>query len=112
LSNRQPHPDSVPINRLTPIPGTPLENEGKISGWEMLRAIAVARIVMPKTMLRLSSGRVKMSYEEQALCFFAGANSIHIGEKLLTTANNEVDKDEEMFKLFDLKKRPAFVPMR
>lgn len=109
LSNRQPHPDSVPINRLSPIPGTPLENEGKISGWEMLRAIAVARIVMPKTMIRLSSGRIEMSYEEQALCFLAGANSIHIGEKLLTVPNTTLDKDEEMFRLFNLKKRPAFV---
>jgi biotin synthase len=109
LCNRNPHPESVPINRLTPIPGTPLENEGKISGWEMLRAVAVARIAMPQAMVRLSSGRPKMSYEEQALCFFAGANSIHIGEKIITTPNSSMDKDEEMFKLFGLKKRPAFV---
>lgn len=108
LCNRHPHPESVPINRLTPIPGTPLENQGKLTIWEMLRAIALARITMPKAMVRLSSGRIKMSYEEQALCFFAGANSIHVGEKLLTTPNPTMDKDEEMFKLFELKKRRSF----
>lgn len=109
LCNRMPHPESVPINRLTPVPGTPLENEGKLTGWEMLRTVALARILMPKAMIRLSSGRIKMSFEEQALCFFAGANSIHVGEKLLTTPNNLFDKDMEMFELFGLKKRPAFI---
>lgn len=109
LCNRNPQPGSVPINLLTPIPGTPLENEGKVTGWELLRMVALARILMPKTMVRLSSGRIKMSYEEHALCFFAGANSIHVGEKLLTTPNPLFDKDDEMIKLFGLKKRPAFV---
>lgn len=108
LCNRNPHPDSVPLNKLTAIPGTPLEKQPKMSSWELLRAVAVARIIMPKAMIRLSSGRIEMSYEEQALCFFAGANSIHIGEKLLTVSNNPVDKDEEMFQLLGLKKRPAF----
>lgn len=108
LSRRNPHPESVPLNRLTPIPGTPLENQAKISGWELIRAVAVARIIMPQAMIRLSSGRLEMSYEEQALCFMAGANSIHMGEKLLTVANKAFDKDEEMFRILGLKKRPAF----
>lgn len=108
LCSRNPHPESVPINRLSPIPGTPLENQTKVSIWEMIKVIGIGRIVMPKTMLRLSSGRIEMSYEEQALCFLAGANSIFSGEKLLTVANTSLDKDEEMFQLLGLKKRPAF----
>lgn len=74
----------------------------------MVKVIAIARIVMPKTMIRLSCGRVDLSYEQQALCFLAGANSIFTGEKLLTVANTAVDKDEHMFELLNLKKRPAF----
>ena len=108
LCTRNPHPESVPINRLSQIPGTPLEDQPALSTWEMARAIAVARIVLPKAMVRLSTGRIDMSYEEQALCFLAGANSIFSGEKLLTVANTPIDRDEEMFKLFGLKKRPAF----
>lgn len=108
LSKRNPHPESFPINRLSSIPGTPLENLPKTSIWEMIRLIAVARIVLPKAMIRLSSGRIEMSYEQQALCFLAGANSIFAGEKLLTVANTSIDKDEEMFQLLGLKKRPAF----
>ncbi|MBA3817128.1 MAG: biotin synthase BioB [Parachlamydiaceae bacterium] len=108
LCRRNPHPDSVPINRLSQIPGTPLEDQPKISIWEIIRMIAVARIVLPATMIRLSCGRVEMSYEQQALCFLAGANSIFAGEKLLTVANNSWDKDEEMFEILGLKKRPAF----
>lgn len=108
LCRRNPHPESVPINRLSQIPGTPLEDQPKISIWEMIRAIAVARIVLPESMVRLSAGRIEMSYEQQALCFLAGANSIFAGEKLLTVANTPVDKDEEMFQLLGLKKRPAF----
>ncbi len=108
LCRRNPHPESVPINRLSQIPGTPLEDQPKISIWEMIRAIAVARIVLPKSMIRLSAGRIEMSYEQQALCFLAGANSIFAGEKLLTVANTPVDRDEEMFQLLGLKKRPAF----
>lgn len=108
LCRRDPHPESVPINRLSPIPGTPLENQPKVSTWEMVRIIAVARIVLPQAMVRLTSGRPEMSFEEQALCFLAGANSIFTGEKLLTVANNAVDKDEEMFQLLGIKKRPAF----
>lgn len=108
LCRRNPHPESVPINRLSQIPGTPLEDQPKVSIWEMVRAIAVARIVLPEAMVRLSCGRIEMSYEQQALCFLAGANSIFAGEKLLTVANTPVDKDEEMFQLLGLKKRPAF----
>lgn len=105
LSRRNPHPDSVPINRLTRIPGTPLENQPPLSTWEMVRLIAVTRIVLPRAMIRLSSGRREMSFEEQALCFLAGANSIFAGEKLLTVANTPVDRDKEMFELLGLTKR-------
>lgn len=108
LSRRNPHPESVPINRLMPIPGTPLSGQAPITIWEMLRMIATARIAMPLAMVRLSCGRVEMSYEEQALCFLSGVNSIWLGEKLLTVANSSVSKDIEMFQLLGLKKRPAF----
>jgi biotin synthase len=109
LCNRNPHPESVPINKLTAVPGTPMENQPKISIWEMIRIVAVARIVLPKAMVRLSCGRIELSYEDQALCFLAGANSIFIGEKLLTVPNPSIDKDEKMFELLGIKKRPAFV---
>lgn len=108
LSKRNPHPESVPINMLTQIPGTPLENQPKIPVWEMIRMVAVARWVMPKSMIRLSAGRIELSYEQQALCFLAGANSIFAGDKLLTVQNTSLDKDDEMFQLLGLKKRPAF----
>jgi biotin synthase len=108
LSKRNPHPESVPINRLNQIPGTPLENQPKCSFWELLRMVALTRIVLPTSMVRLSCGRIEMSYEEQALCFLAGANSIFMGEKLLTVANNSPDRDQEMFQLFGLKTQPAF----
>lgn len=104
LCKRNPHPDSVPINRLTSVPGTPLEDQPKLSGWEVLRMVAIARIAMPKAMVRLSCGRDKLSFEEQALCFFAGANSIFSGEVLLTVANPNIDNDETMFKLLGIKK--------
>lgn len=108
LSRRNPHPESVPINRLSQIPGTPLEDQPTISTWDMVRIIAVARIVLPKAMIRLSCGRIEMSYEEQALCFLAGANSLFAGEKLLTVANTPRNRDEEMFRLLGIKKRPSF----
>lgn len=109
LCRRNPHPESVPINRLARVPGTPLENEAAISIWEVVRLIAVARLVLPRSIIRLSCGRMELSYEQHALCFFAGANSIFTGERLLTVANTSVDKDEEMFELFSLKKREAFI---
>lgn len=102
LATQKPHPESVPINRLIPIPGTPLEKAPTVSIWEMLRIIAIARITMPKAMIRLSAGREKMSFEDQALCFFAGANSIHMGEKLLTVGNAPIDQDREMFEILGL----------
>lgn len=109
LSRRNPHPDSVPINRLAQIPGTPLENRPSISVWEVVRMVAVTRIVLPKAMVRLSCGRIEMSMEDQTLCFLAGVNSIFAGEKLLTLDNTPNDKDLEMFKLLGISRQPAYV---
>lgn len=108
LSNLTPQPESVPINALVPVEGTPLEKQKLVSIWEMLRMIATTRIVMPKSVVRLSAGRTQMSLEGQALCFMAGANSIFAGDKLLTTPNPAFNEDMEMFKLFGLKSREAF----
>lgn len=105
LSRRNPHPESIPINRLTAVPGTPLEGQPTSSFWDMLRYISIARIVMPKAMIRLSCGRIELSYEQQGLCFLAGANSIFIGEKLLTVANPSLTNDEEMFRILGLRKK-------
>ena len=107
LATLPEHPESVPVNALVPVEGTPLENQERVSVWEMVRMIATARIIMPKAMVRLSAGRVMMSMEEQALCFLAGANSIFAGDKLLTTPNPEVDTDKEMFQLLNIRPRPA-----
>lgn len=109
LSQRDPHPESVPINHLARVPGTPFEHSAKVPIWESLRIIAVARIVIPKCMLRLSAGRVEMTFQEQMLCFLAGANSIFAGEKLLTVGNPSIDLDEKMFELFGLTKRESYV---
>lgn len=108
LSNLDPHPESVPVNALLAVKGTPMEDQPKVPSWDMARMIATARILMPASMVRLSAGRVRMTFEEQALCFMAGANSIFTGEKLLTTDNNELDQDMHMFELFGLKPRPAY----
>jgi len=108
LSNLDPQPESVPINALVPVEGTPLEDQPIVPIWDMVRMIATTRIAMPKTTVRLSAGRTRMSLEGQALCFMAGANSIFAGEKLLTTPNPDFDADKEMFKLFNLKSKPAF----
>ena len=108
LSNLETHPESVPVNALIAVEGTPMENQPKVPSWDMARMIATARILMPESMVRLSAGRVRMTFEEQALCFMAGANSIFTGEKLLTTDNNELDEDMHMFELFGLKPRPAY----
>ena len=107
LVNLPEHPESVPVNALVPVEGTPLEDQPKVSIWEMVRMIATARILMPKTMVRLSAGRVRMTLEEQALCFLAGANSIFAGDKLLTTPNPGVVKDQEMFQVLQLKPRAS-----
>lgn len=98
LSHLSPQPESVPINALVAVQGTPLEEERPISIWEMVRMVATTRIVMPKTQVRLSAGRTQMSREGQAMCFFAGANSIFAGDKLLTTPNPDVNEDMQMFK--------------
>lgn len=108
LANLPAHPESVPINALVPVKGTPLENQPRVSVWEMVRMIATTRIIMPKTVVRLSAGRLEMSLPEQALCFMAGANSIFAGDKLLTTPNPGFDDDMMMFELLGLKPRKAF----
>ncbi len=108
LATLPKHPDSVPVNVLVPVEGTPMENNPKVEVWEMLRMIATARIVMPQAMVRLSAGRLEMSATEQALCFFAGANSIFAGDKLLTTPNPDVDSDQKLFKILGLKPMKAF----
>lgn len=108
LSNMPAHPESVPVNALVPVEGTPLEEQPLVPVWDMLRMIATARITMPKAMVRLSAGRVRMSFSEQALCFMAGANSIFAGEKLLTTANPEEDLDKKLFQTLNIKPREAF----
>lgn len=108
LSLLRPQPESVPINSLVAVEGTPLENQPPVPVWDMVRMIATARIVLPKTAVRLSAGRQEMSLEGQALCFLAGANSIFAGEKLLTTPNPDFNSDMEMFKLFGLSPKKAF----
>ncbi|NJW52962.1 biotin synthase BioB [Salinimicrobium oceani] len=109
LSTLNPQPESVPINALVAVEGTPMEEQEPISIWEMVRMIATTRIVMPETQVRLSAGRTQMSREGQATCFFAGANSIFAGDKLLTTPNPDVNEDMEMFKLLGLQPQKPFV---
>lgn len=108
LATRENHPESVPVNALVSVKGTPLEGRERVQVWEMVRMIATARILMPKAMVRLSAGRNEMNYEQQALCFLAGANSIFAGDKLLTTPNPEFSADKEMFELLGLKPRESF----
>jgi len=96
LSNQDPHPESVPINQLVRVKGTPLEEQQELDLFDFVRMIATARILMPKSMVRLSAGRLQLTDEGQALCFLAGANSIFMGEKLLTTPNPEADRDREL----------------
>ena len=100
LTEMQPHPESVPINRLVPIEGTPLANVDRVDDEEWIRTIAVARILMPKTTLRLAAGRHELDWAAQTLCFMAGANSVFYGEKLLTTPNVATDEDDKkVFKI-------------
>lgn len=108
LSTLPAHPESVPVNALVAVEGTPMENQKRVSVWEMLRMIATARILMPNAMIRLSAGRLEMPVSEQALCFMAGANSIFAGEKLLTTPNPAENQDKEMFELLGLEPRASF----
>jgi biotin synthase len=103
LANLDPHPESVPINALVAVPGTPLENAKAVEPVEMVRMVATARIVMPKSRVRLSAGRQAFSRETQILCLMAGANSIFYGEKLLTTANNDAQEDRDMIESLGLK---------
>ncbi len=100
LSQLSPHPESVPINMLVPIPGTPLGDSAAVGVVEMARAIAVCRIVFPKSWVRLSAGRDDMSEEGQALCLLAGANSIFVGDRLLTTDNPDADEDTALLRAF------------
>jgi biotin synthase len=108
LSTLPKHPESVPINALVAVKGTPLENLQRVPVWDMIRMIATTRIIMPETLVRLSAGRLEMSIPEQALCFMAGANSIFAGDKLLTTPNPGMNQDMEMFEILGLKPRKAF----
>jgi biotin synthase len=97
LANLPEHPGSVPINRLVQVEGTPLHGTALLDPFEFVRTIAVARLVMPRSVVRLSAGRAEMNEELQALCFLAGANSIFYGEKLLTTGNPDVEADQALF---------------
>jgi len=103
LANLDPHPGSVPINALVAVAGTPLEDRPPVDPIELVRMCATARILMPKTTVRLSAGRETMSRESQLLCFMAGANSIFYGDKLLTTGNPDVDADRELLTAAGLK---------
>lgn len=101
-------PDSIPINALVAVEGTPMEDQKPIEQWEMIRMVATARIAFPKSVIRLSAGRTKMNMEGQALCFMAGASSIFAGDKLLTTPNPEYNEDMEMFKILGLIPKEPF----
>jgi biotin synthase len=105
LAGLDPHPESVPINQLIPMKGTPLQDAEPVDPIEFVRTIAVARITMPRSRVRLSAGRQQMDSALQALCFLAGANSIFLGERLLTAANPSNERDRELFRTLGL--RPA-----
>jgi biotin synthase len=108
LSSLSPQPESVPINALVAVEGTPMEDEKPVEIWEMIRMVATTRIVMPNTQVRLSAGRTNMTREGQAMCFLAGANSIFAGDKLLTTPNPDVEDDMKMFELLGLQPQKPF----
>ncbi len=108
LARLNPQPESVPINALVPVEGTPMELEKPVEIWDMIRMVATTRIVMPETQVRLSAGRTNMSREGQAMCFLAGANSIFAGDKLLTTPNPDVNEDMKMFETLGLKAQKPF----
>ncbi len=108
LCTLDPHPESVPVNALVPIPGTPLAQQTPPSIWELVRMIAAARLLMPKSRIRLAAGREGLSLEAQALCFVAGANSIFLGDKLLTTPNAPPSQDQKLFDLLGIAPQPAF----
>jgi len=106
LATQWPHPESVPINMLVRVEGTPLALEKPVDPLELVRMIATARILMPASMVRLSAGRLALSDEAQALCFLAGANSIFMGEKLLTTPNPETDQDRRLLEKLGMRLSP------
>jgi len=106
LANMEQPPESVPLNRLIPVAGTPLEHAKPLDNIEFIRTVAVARVLLPKSMLRLSAGRAQMSEEMQALCFMAGINSIHYGEKLLVTGNPDQNQDLHMLEKLRMKPMP------
>lgn len=108
LVNLPQHPESVPINVLVPVQGTPLGDKGKVPFDELVRMVATARILMPGSAVRLSAGRLELSVAEQAMCFMAGANSIFAGDKLLTTPNPEFNADKDMFRILGLTPKAAF----
>ena len=107
LSTLDPHPESVPVNMLVRVEGTPLANQRAEEPLELVRMIATARILMPASMVRLSAGRLSLSDEAQALCFLAGANSIFMGDKLLTTPNPEANVDRQLFDKLGMRLMPA-----
>ena len=106
LTNFDPAPESVPINCLMAMPGTPMEEQPPVEVFDLVRLIATTRIALPKAKVRLSAGRTRLSKEGQALCFFAGANSIFYGDKLLTAANPGVDEDQQLLAELDLTPQP------
>ncbi|MEM9895472.1 MAG: biotin synthase BioB [Bacteroidota bacterium] len=108
LSSMEIHPESVPINALVPVEGTPLEEQPRVPAHELIRMVATTRIVMPASVVRLSAGREGMGLTDQAMCFMAGANSIFAGDVLLTTPNPDFNNDKEMFKILGLVSREAF----
>lgn len=108
LANMNPHPESVPINKLVAVEGTPLAEQEEVHIFEMVRMIATARIIMPKSMVRLSAGRLSMTEEGQAMCFMAGANSIFAGDKLLTTPNPAENDDMKLLEALGLNRRMSF----
>ena len=114
IASQQPHPESVPINMLVRVEGTPLAEEKPIEPLEMVRTIATARILMPASMVRLSAGRLSLTDEAQALCFLAGANSIFMGERLLTTPNPGLDTDRSLLDKLGMRLMPQTenVPVR
>lgn len=108
LATMPKHPESVPVNGLVANEGTPLQEQKEVGVWDLCRMIATARVVMPATMVRLSAGRKELGSVGQALCFLAGANSIFMGDKLLTTANAEEGEDEKLFDILGLKGKEPF----
>jgi len=107
LATLDPHPESVPVNNLVQVEGTPLAGSAPLDAIEFVRVIALARILMPRSHVRLSAGRAAMSDEMQALCFLAGANSIFYGEKLLTTGNPDTANDHALFGRLGIRPEPA-----